>query len=239
MAGIPKKVHKSVLDDLNLKLGEIIDLKKKVEATDHVNRNLQAIITKKEKQLKTETNMYQNASNERDVLQGTNKKYRSKIGRLEEAIGGLEEKLKQNEEAYFELHGKVGRKSEKEWQDKTAKLRKKIAQLQEGNLGVVVPAGREIQLGDKVAELEHSLGVAKTVHDQRTEREKDLKSKLQQAVNVKDLYEDQLNALRAESAKDREENRCEIERLIGEIRGANFCFQKLVQEIFGQKGGVE
>jgi len=212
MSGIPKKVHKSVVDDLNIKMGAIIDLKKKVEATDHVNRNLQAIITKKEKQLKTESNMYQNASNERDISEGMNKKYRSKIGRLEE-------KLKQNEEAYFKL--------------RTEKERKRNDK-------------REMELEKIITVLKHDLELAKKVAEQINEREdkmqnasKDLIKKHNQAIQLKELYEEQLKNVRKEAAKDREENRREVERLIGELRGANFCFQKLVQEIFEQKGSAE
>ena len=192
MAGIPKKVHKSVVDDLNLKLAEIIELKKKLNASDTVNSHVKAMLEESQQRWKQEKKIHQKVT-----------------------------------------------KEHKKCIDRNVTLRKLVKEMQEGTLGDFVPGGHEKRLVDRVAELEHSLEVAKTVHDQRTEREKDLKSKLQQAVTLKDLYESQLKDVRKEAAKDREENRCEVERLIGEIRGANFCFQKLVQEIFEQKGGVE
>jgi len=189
MSGIAKKVHKSVLDDLNIKLAEIIELKKKVDASDHVNQNLRGMLEKSQERWKQEKKIHQNVT-----------------------------------------------KEHKKSNERNVTLRKLVKEMQEGTLGDFVPGGHEKRLVDRVAELEHSLGVAKTVHDQRTEREKDLKSKLQQSVTLKDLYESQLKDVRKEAAKDREENRCEVERLIGEIRGANFCFQKLIAEIFEQKG---
>jgi hypothetical protein len=212
MSGISKKVHQSVVDELNLESKAKVEAIRDLNASDHVNRNLQAIITKKEKQLKTESNMYQNASNERDISEGMNKKYRSKIGRLEE-------KLKQNEEAYFKL--------------RTEKERKRNDK-------------REMELEKIITVLKHDLELAKKVAEQINEREdkmqnasKDLIKKHNQAIQLKELYEEQLKNVRKEAAKDREENRCEVERLIGELRGANFCFQKLVQEIFEQKGSAE
>ena len=189
MSGIAKKVHKSVLDDLNIRLAEIIELKKKVDASDHVNQNLRGMLEKSQERWKQEKKIHQNVT-----------------------------------------------KEHKKSNERNVTLRKLVKEMQEGTLGDFVPGGHEKRLVDRVAELEHSLGVAKTVHDQRTEREKDLKSKLQQSVTLKDLYESQLKDVRKEAAKDREENRCEVERLIGEIRGANFCFQKLIAEIFEQKG---
>ena len=113
---------------------------------------------------------------------------------------------------------------------------------------------REVELMEIVTALKHDLELAKAerydnadedrlqikhLQDCNAEWKKtyqSMKGDLKQAVNVKDLYEDQLNALRAESAKDREESKCEIERLIGEIRGANFCFQKLTESLMF-KGG--
>ena len=189
MAGIPKKVHKSVVDDLNLKLAEIIELKKKLNASDTVNSHVKAMLEESQQRWKQEKKIHQKVT-----------------------------------------------KEHKKCIDRNVTLRKLVKEMQEGTLGDFVPGGHEKRLVDRVAELEHSLEVAKTVHDQRTEREKDLKSKLQQAVTLKDLYESQLKDVRKEAAKDREENRVEVERLIGEIRGANFCFQKLIAEIFEQKG---
>ena len=236
MSGIAKKVHQSVLDELNAESKAKVEAIRKLSASDNHNRNLQAIIVKKEKELKTENTRWTNASNERDVLQETNKKYRNKIGRLEE-------KLKKNEEEYFKLHGKVGTKSEKEWQEKTAKLRKKIAQLEEGNLGVIVPAGREVQLKDTVAELEHDLETAKKVIDEMNEREermqtasKELIKKHNNAVNLKDLYEGQLKDVRKESEEKVKELNQYSSLLTGELRGANYCFTKLVEVMFEQKG---
>ena len=94
------------------------------------------------------------------------------------------------------------------------------------------------RIGELKTEKEEILVDIKGLQDCNKEWKKtyeSMKQNLQQAVNVKDLYEDQLKDVRKEAAKDREENRCEIERLIGELRGANFCFQKLTEEIF--KGG--
>ena len=113
---------------------------------------------------------------------------------------------------------------------------------------------REVELMEIVTALKHDLELAKAerydnadedrlqikhLQDCNAEWKKtyeSMKKSLKQANNVKDLYEDQLKDVRKEAAKDREENRCEIERLIGEVRGANFCFQKLTESLMF-KGG--
>ena len=113
---------------------------------------------------------------------------------------------------------------------------------------------REVELMEIVTALKHDLELAKAerydnaeedqlqikhLQDCNTEWKKtyqSMKGDLKQAVNVKDLYEDQLKSVRKEAAKDREEKDLEIERLIGEVRGANFCFQKLTESLMF-KGG--
>ena len=59
MSGIAKKVHKSVLDDLNIKLAEIIELKKKVDASDHVNQNLRGMLEKSQERWNQEKKIHQ------------------------------------------------------------------------------------------------------------------------------------------------------------------------------------
>jgi sulfite reductase beta subunit-like hemoprotein len=225
MSGIPKKVHQSVVDELNAESKAKVEAIRELNASDHVNRNLQGIIAKKEKELKTENTRWTNASNERDVLQETNKKYRNKIGRLEE-------KLKQNEEAYFSLQTKKYNKGyvdkrEKEWQEKSAKLSKKIAQLEECNLGVVVPAGREVQLKDTVAELEQNLEEAKEVIETRTAREKELRISHKQAVTLKDLYESQLKDVRKQAGVEQSVYAERVKELTGELAGVKYCYLQL------------
>ena len=114
---------------------------------------------------------------------------------------------------------------------------------------------REVELMEIVTALKHDLELAKAerydnadedrlqikhLQDCNAEWKKtyqSMKGDLKQSVTFKELYESQLKDVRKEAAKDREENSCEIERLTGEIRGANFCYQKLVEVIFEQKGG--
>ena len=46
MSGIPKKVHKVVVDDLNNKMGMIVDLTNKLNASDTVNIHVKAMLEK-------------------------------------------------------------------------------------------------------------------------------------------------------------------------------------------------
>ena len=64
MSGIAKKVHKSVLDDLNLKLAEIIELKKKLNASDTVNSHVKAMLEESQQRWKQEKKIHQKVTKE-------------------------------------------------------------------------------------------------------------------------------------------------------------------------------
>ena len=139
----------------------------------------------------------------------------------------LEEKLRKNEEAYFSLQTK---KYNKRYVDK-----------------------REIELGEIITALKHDLELAKAERYDNADEDQlqikhlqdcnkewkrtygSMKDKLQQVVTLKELYEGQLKSVRDEYGAKESEYRYEVERLTGELRGANFCFQKLTEEIC--KGG--
>ena len=65
---------------------------------------------------------------------------------------------------------------------------------------------------------------------------KELIKKHNNAVNLKDLYESQLKDVRKEAQEQVKDLNQHNSLLTGELRGANFCFQKLVEVMFEQKG---
>ena len=192
MSGIAKKVHKSVLDDLNIKLAENIELKKKLSASDHVNRNLRGMLEKSQERWKQEKKIHQNVT-----------------------------------------------KEHKKSNEKNATLRKLVKELQEGSRGGLGNLGKDPTCISTNQQLE----TAKKVIDEMNEREermqnasKELIKKHNNAVNLKDLYEGQLKDVRKEAEEQVQDLNQHNSLLTGELRGANYCFTKLVEVMFEQKG---
>jgi len=145
--------------------------------------------------------------------------------------------------------------------DQVAKLKKKLdaADAVNRNLNGIIQnykqdKEKEIESEQIITALKHDLELAKVeIYDNADEDRLQIKhlqdcnkewkrtygsmkDKLQQAVTLKELYEGQLKSVRDEYGAKESECRYEVERLTGELRGANFCFQKLTESLMF-KGG--
>ena len=90
---------------------------------------------------------------------------------------------------------------------------------------------REVELEEIITALQHDLELAKKAITQMTDGEKKLRGDLQQAVNVRDLYEEQLKDVRKEAQEQVQALNQHNSLLTGELRGANYCFSKLAEEM--------
>ena len=187
MSGIPKKVHKVVVDDLNNKMGMIVDLTNKLNASDTVNIHVKAMLEKSQEKWRMEKKIHQNVT-----------------------------------------------KEHKKCIDRNVTLRKLVKELQEGSRGGLGNLGKDLASVSTHDQLE----AAKKVIDQMSEREdkiqnasKDLIKKHNQAIQLKELYEEQLKKVRKEAEEQVQALNQHNSLLTGELRGANFCFQKLAEEM--------